>query len=126
VERLRAIGVRVIPRGPRLRTRLNPAGLTSRELEVLALLGQDLRNVDIAERLVVSAKTVDHHVSAILRKLGVHNRAAAADEAVRLGLKDGEIASPNRERLPMFGAGHGRKVESDGRTIPDPRPRTTG
>jgi ATP/maltotriose-dependent transcriptional regulator MalT len=93
-ERLRALGVRKIPRGPRLRTQLNPAGLTSRELEVLALLGQGLRNVDIAERLVVSPKTVDHHVSAILRKLGVPTRSAAAEEAVRLGFKDGEIVAP--------------------------------
>jgi DNA-binding CsgD family transcriptional regulator/tetratricopeptide (TPR) repeat protein len=93
-ERLRALGVRKIPRGPRLRTQLNPAGLTSRELEVLALLGQGLRNVDIAGRLVVSPKTVDHHVSAILKKLGVPTRAAAAEEAVRLGFKDGEIVAP--------------------------------
>jgi ATP/maltotriose-dependent transcriptional regulator MalT len=94
VERLRALGVRTIPRGPRRRTERNPAGLTSRELEVLVLLAEGLRNVDIAERLVVSPKTVDHHVSAILRKLGVPNRAAAAEEAVRLGLKDGEIVAP--------------------------------
>jgi len=94
VERLRALGVRTIPRGPRPRTQLNPAGLTSRELEVLALLGQGLRNVDIAGRLVVSPKTVDHHVSAILRKLGVSNRVAAAEEAVRLGLEDREIVAP--------------------------------
>jgi len=92
--RLRAIGARAIPRGPRPRTRLNPAGLTGRELEVLALLAQGLRNAEIADRLVVSAKTVDHHVSAILRKLGVPNRAAAADEAVRLGLEAREIVAP--------------------------------
>jgi ATP/maltotriose-dependent transcriptional regulator MalT len=94
VERLRAMGARKIPRGPRPRTQGNPAGLTSRELEVLALLGQGLRNVDIAERLVVSPKTVDHHVSAILRKLGVPNRLAAAEEAHRLGLKNREIDVP--------------------------------
>jgi DNA-binding NarL/FixJ family response regulator len=60
---------------------------------VLALLAHGLRNADIAERLVLSAKTVDHHVSSILRKLAVPNRAAAAREASRLGLKDGEINS---------------------------------
>jgi len=89
--RLRALGARSVPRGPRRATRRNPAGLTARELEVLALVAEGLRNVDIAERLVVSPKTVDHHVSAILRKLGVATRAAAAEEAERLGLKDGEL-----------------------------------
>ena len=72
--------------GPRPNTRANPAGLTARELEVLALIAQGLRNAEIAERLVVSTKTVDHHVSAILRKLGVRTRGAAAVEAARLGL----------------------------------------
>ncbi|MBA3428110.1 MAG: AAA family ATPase [Actinobacteria bacterium] len=93
-RRLSAIGARGIPRGPRTVTRGNPAGLTARQLEVLALLGEGLRNADIAERLVVSAKTVDHHVSAILRKLAVPNRAAAAAEGARLGLKDGELVAP--------------------------------
>src|SRR5262249_51921640 len=82
VSRLRGMGIRNIPRGPRPGTQLNPAGLTNRELEVLALIAQGLRNIDIANRLVLSPKTVDHHVSAILRKLAVPNRAAAADEAV--------------------------------------------
>jgi DNA-binding CsgD family transcriptional regulator/tetratricopeptide (TPR) repeat protein len=90
-ERLRAVGARKIPRGPHPRTQRNPAGLTRRELEVLGLLGEGLRNVDIAERLVLSPKTVDHHVSAILRKLGVPNRVAAAEEAARLGLEDREL-----------------------------------
>jgi DNA-binding CsgD family transcriptional regulator len=93
VRRLRAMGVRSIPRGPRPDTRRNPAGLTARELDVLALLAEGLRNAEIAERLVVSAKTVDHHVSAILRKLAVPTRAAAAAEAARLGLQDGELLS---------------------------------
>jgi len=92
--RLRAMGARRISRGPRLPTRQNPAGLTERELEVLALLAQGLRNADVAIQLVLSAKTVDHHVSSILRKLGVPNRAAAVREASRLELKDGEITSP--------------------------------
>ncbi len=83
---LRERGVRGMPRGPRQRTRENPSGLTARELEVLALLGEGLRNAQIAERLVVSQKTVDHHVSAILRKLDVRTRAQAAREATRLGL----------------------------------------
>ena len=88
--RLRAIGARSIPRGPRARTRANPAGLTARELEVLALVAEGLRNGEIAERLVVSERTVDHHVSAILRKLGVRSRAAAGAAYLRL---DGPAAT---------------------------------
>ena len=85
---LRERGVRRVPRGPRPSTRENPAGLTARELEVLALLAEGLRNAQIAERLIVSDKTVDHHVSAILRKLNVGNRGEASAEAARLGLLD--------------------------------------
>jgi DNA-binding CsgD family transcriptional regulator len=84
--RLRKLGVRGVPRGPRPRTRKNPAGLTARELEVLPLLAEGLRNAQIALRLVVSEKTVDHHVSAILRKLDVRTRGEASAEAMRLGL----------------------------------------
>jgi DNA-binding CsgD family transcriptional regulator/tetratricopeptide (TPR) repeat protein len=85
-RRLRERGVANLPRGPRSATRENPAQLTSRELEVLALVADGMRNRDIAERLFVSAKTVDHHVSAILRKLGARTRGEAAAEALRLGL----------------------------------------
>ena len=85
-RRLRKRGVRGLPRGPRPATRENPAGLTRRELEVLTLLEQGLRNAEIAARLVLSEKTVAHHVSAILRKLGVQTRGAAAVEAAKLGL----------------------------------------
>ena len=75
-----------VPRGPRARTRGNPAGLTSRELEVLALLAEGLTNAQVAERLFVSPKTVDHHVSAVLRKLGETNRSAAVAAARRAGM----------------------------------------
>ena len=63
------------------------AGLTPRELEgVLPLVVEGLRNSEIAARLFVTEKTVYHHVSAILRKLGVHTRAKTGAEAARLGL----------------------------------------
>jgi DNA-binding CsgD family transcriptional regulator/tetratricopeptide (TPR) repeat protein len=85
-RRLRERGARGVPRGPRATTRENPAGLTAREIEVLALVGEGLRNADIAERLFLSEKTVAHHVSAILRKLGVRTRGQASAEAQRLGI----------------------------------------
>ena len=88
-RRLRARGARNVPRGPIARTRENAGGLTNRQLEVLALVAQGLRNAEIAERLVVSEKTVDHHVSSILGRLGVRNRGEASAAAVRLGLLNG-------------------------------------
>jgi DNA-binding CsgD family transcriptional regulator/tetratricopeptide (TPR) repeat protein len=84
-RRLRERGARVA-RGPRPSTRENPAGLTARELEVLALVAEGLRNADIAQRLFLAEKTVDHHVSAILRKLAVRTRGEAGAAAARLGL----------------------------------------
>jgi DNA-binding CsgD family transcriptional regulator len=85
-RRLRERGLRGLRRGPRSTTKASPAGLTARELEVLALVAEGLRNSDIAKRLFLSEKTVDHHVSAILRKLDVSTRGQASVEAVRLGL----------------------------------------
>ena len=85
-RQLRERGVRGVPRGPRPSTRENPARLTSREVEVLELLVGGLRNAEIAARLFLSVKTVDHHVSAILRKLGVRSRGEAATAAVTQAL----------------------------------------
>jgi len=84
--RLRRTGVRGLPRGPRRTTRANPSNLTTREIEVLALLKDGLRNSEIAERLVLSERTVHHHVSAILRKLESGSRTEAVARASALGI----------------------------------------
>jgi DNA-binding CsgD family transcriptional regulator len=83
-RQLREVGARSIPRGPRPATRANPAGLTPRQLEVLGLLAGGLENREIAARLYISPKTVEHHVSAILSKLGAQTRTEAVAEALRL------------------------------------------
>jgi DNA-binding CsgD family transcriptional regulator len=90
-RRLRERGVLGVARGPRRRTQENPANLTPRELDVLALVAQGMANSEIADRLFLSPRTVDHHVSSILRKLDVPSRARASVEAARLGipLEDG-------------------------------------
>jgi DNA-binding NarL/FixJ family response regulator len=75
---LRRLGVARVPRRPLPRTRANPAGLTDRQVEVLGLLADGLTNAEIANRLVVSVRTVDHHVAAILSKLNVGSRREAA------------------------------------------------
>ena len=80
-RRRRELGLPAEPRGPRPSTRSHPAGLTSRELECLTLLSQGLRNAEIAERMFVSLKTVEHHLSAIFRKLGVSSRMEAGNVA---------------------------------------------
>ncbi len=87
-RRLRELGAHDIPRGPRPATRANPAGLTAREVEVLRLIAAGLRNAEIAERLSLSSKTVDHHVSAALAKLGSRSRSEAVQAAARLGALD--------------------------------------
>jgi ATP/maltotriose-dependent transcriptional regulator MalT len=84
-ERLRAMGAPV-PRGPRAVTRANPAGLTPRQLAVLGLLREGMTNAEIADRLVLSVRTVDHHVAAVLDKLGVRSRREAAAAAHELGV----------------------------------------
>jgi ATP/maltotriose-dependent transcriptional regulator MalT len=86
-RQLKAAGVRGLKRGANRSTRANAAGLTVRELEVLALVAQNLSNAAIARRLYLSAKTVDHHASAILMKLGIASRRDAADAARRHGIE---------------------------------------
>jgi DNA-binding CsgD family transcriptional regulator len=85
-QRLRNLGVKRIGRGPRRSTVNNPRQLTSRQVEILVLLAEHMTNAEIAARLFITPKTVEHHVSAILGKLGVKSRTRAAAEAVRLGL----------------------------------------
>jgi len=85
---MRRQGIRSIPVGRRTATRQHPLGLTRREREVLALVCDGRTNAEIAGRLFISVKTAGHHVSAVLRKLGVPTREAAAAQAARLGLTD--------------------------------------
>jgi DNA-binding CsgD family transcriptional regulator len=74
---LRERGVRGVPRGPSRTTRLHPAGLTERQHEVLGLMAEGLSNAEMADRLYVSRKTVEHHVSAVLTKLDADTRLRA-------------------------------------------------
>jgi DNA-binding CsgD family transcriptional regulator/tetratricopeptide (TPR) repeat protein/type II secretory pathway predicted ATPase ExeA len=92
-RQLRRRGTLRVPRGPNRSTAANPAGLTARQVEVLGLVAEGLSDAEIADRLSLSTKTVSHHVSAVLAKLGVGSRHRAAAAARRLGVapaKDGE------------------------------------
>ena len=93
-RQMRDRGVRGVPRGARTSTRSHPNGLTRREAEILKLLSDGLRNSAIAGRLFVSTKTVDHHVSAILTKLGARTRAEAVALAHR---QPGEAGALERD-----------------------------
>jgi DNA-binding CsgD family transcriptional regulator/tetratricopeptide (TPR) repeat protein len=85
-RQLSQMGVQGVPRGPRKETRSHPAGLTPRQVDVLKLVVEGLTNSDIANRLYVSPKTVDHHVSAMLMKLDVRSRKEAVKVAKERGL----------------------------------------
>jgi DNA-binding CsgD family transcriptional regulator len=93
-RRLRELGARGLPRGPRPGTRANAARLTARQLEILELLTQGLRNAEIAERLSLSIRTVDHHVSAVLDKLGARSRTEAGRLAAGLGIDTAQDRQP--------------------------------
>lgn len=84
-RRLREAGARGVARGARASTRSHPCGLTDAEMKVLALLAEDLRNADIAAKLHRSVRTVDHHVAAVLAKLGAPTRQEAVRRAQREG-----------------------------------------
>ena len=83
-SRLRGLGLARLPRRPQPGRLTNPAGLTDRQLEILRMIATGLSNAEIARRLVVSPRTVDHHVSAVLAKLGVATRREAAARAAEL------------------------------------------
>jgi DNA-binding CsgD family transcriptional regulator len=85
-RRMRAGGVRAIPRGPIAVTRANSAGLTRRQVQVLGLVDEGLSNTEIASRLCISAKTAEHHVSAIMARLDAPTRQAASAAARNRGL----------------------------------------
>ena len=98
-RRLRDRGARGVPRGPNEATRSNPAGLTGREAQILSLLVEGLSNAQLARRLHRSQKTIDHHVSSVLAKLGVHSRFEARAAALALGLlADADKATPDVPR----------------------------
>ncbi|HMK12971.1 MAG TPA: helix-turn-helix transcriptional regulator, partial [Acidimicrobiales bacterium] len=77
-QRLKDLGVRNLPRPNRGASRTSRFGLTPREIEVAACLGEHMTNDEIAARLFISPKTVDHHVSSILLKVGATTRREAA------------------------------------------------
>jgi DNA-binding CsgD family transcriptional regulator len=83
---MKSEGIKNIPRGLLKTTRANPAFLTDRELDVLKQLKEGLQNKEIAAKLFISVKTVDHHISSILFKLDVNSRIKAVTEALRMGI----------------------------------------
>ena len=83
---MRGHGFTAVPAGPRAETRAHPLGLTRREREVLELVCAGRTNAQISAALFISERTVDHHVSAVLSKLGVSSRRAAAEAARRHSL----------------------------------------
>ena len=93
-QRLHQAGVRGLERGPRSATRDQAFGLTTRELQVLRLLCNGLRNAEIAESLSRSVRTVDHHLAAVFAKLGVDSRLAAIQAAQRAGIAAQSGQSP--------------------------------
>lgn len=94
-RRLRSLGIRSIPRGMRASTRANPLGLTTREVEVARLVADGLSNEQIATRLFLSRRTIDHHVAAVLVKFEVSRRGDVRLAAARHGLDLGRSAPAN-------------------------------
>jgi DNA-binding NarL/FixJ family response regulator len=98
---LRRLGASKIARGPRPTTRRDPHGLTARQLEVLDLMAEHLTNAEIAQRLFLSERTIDHHVSAILSKL--HDQNPGRRNSLRIGSTIRPMWAP---RSAEIGTGH--------------------
>jgi DNA-binding CsgD family transcriptional regulator/tetratricopeptide (TPR) repeat protein len=89
-RRLRQEGAAQVPQRPQASTRANPAGLTNRQLDVARLVSRGLTNGEIAERLFISPKTTEVHVSAVLAKLAVASRREVMLRAAEFGLAQTE------------------------------------
>ena len=83
---MRSSGIKRFPRADRQRSKMNRTLLTNREMDILHLLKTGLQNKEIAARLFISPKTVDHHISSVLFKLDANSRTRAVAEAVRLNI----------------------------------------
>jgi DNA-binding CsgD family transcriptional regulator len=92
-QTMRDLGIRSIPAGARPATKAHPRGLTAREQQILDLLSQGQSNEEISANLFISVRTVEHHVSAILGKLGATTRKGAAEKAQKLGLTHSDRVS---------------------------------
>ena len=112
---MRRLAIRSIPAGPRTATRKHPFGLTRREREVLELICARHTNAEITQKLFISVKSVDHHVSAVLAKLDAPTRRAAAARAATLGAdRDGPVTAEPPDRPRPGPGGHTRQRVSPG------------
>src|SRR5262249_52718466 len=124
-KKMRQLAIRSIPAGPRTATRKHPLGLTRREREVLELICARHTNAEIAQKLFISVKTVDHHVSAVLAKLGAPTRRAAASPAAKLGLINTAPLTGDRPDAGLRPGQGGPAGDAGGRPGGRPRQRVS-